>query len=193
MKLALNIGSSSRLFPSTPEIRWINIDQDSDFFIPEDVSFLPINIKYGLPFEMESVDMAYLSHVVDHLNFLEAMSLFKDLHRVLKHDGVMWIAVEDLDALISSYLSGEMDVFDKQQPEIYSRVKSQALKLGMIMFGALADTKEYRGHKQLYNTEGMIELLEMSGFKAQATGPTFMGIPEAPAGKGHSIYIEARK
>jgi predicted SAM-dependent methyltransferase len=195
LKLALNIGSGSRVFPSTNEIKWINIDWDKDFTIPPNVEFLQIDVRDGLPFTDESVDIIYASHFLDHLNYYEALDFLKEAHRVLKKDGIMWIAVEDLDELINCYLRKEMDKFAHQQPPIFSQVKSQGLKLGMMLFVALAKLPRnvYRGHKMLYNFEGLKETLENCGFEVRKAEPTFMGIEESWPGKGHSIYVEARK
>jgi predicted SAM-dependent methyltransferase len=195
MKLALNVGSSSRVFISTNEIKWINIDQDKNFTIPPGVEFLQIDVRNGLPFEDESVDIIYASHFLDHLSYFEAIDFLKEAKRVLKKDGIMWIAVEDLGELINCYLRKEMDKFAYQQPPIFSQVKSQGLKLGMMLTGALVELPMdiYRGHKMLYDFEGLKETLERCGFEVRKAEPTFMGIEESWSGKGHSIYVEARK
>ena len=193
MKLALNIGSGSRLFSSTPEVRWINIDWDRDFSVPKSVEFMQLDIQDGLPFGNGEVDMVYCSHFLDHLNYEEGLAFLKEVWRVLKSDGIVWIAIEDLDELIATYQKGEMDKFVYQEPQIFREVKSQSLKLGMMLFGSLARRRDYRGHKMLYNFEGLKETLERCGFEVQRSTPDFMGIEESWPGKGHSTYVEARK
>ena len=192
MKIALNLGSGPRLIKSTSDVRWVNIDQDR-VEVPEAVEFLQTDVRNGLPFEDEDVDAVYCSHFLDHLNYYEAIAFLKEVRRVLKRDGVVWIAVEDLDGLIKTYHQGEMDKFAHQQPAIFSQVKSEALKLGMILFGALVKRRDYRGHKMIYNLQGLLETLELCALKGERTNSTFTGVEEAWPGKGHSIYVEAKK
>jgi SAM-dependent methyltransferase len=63
------------------------------------------NLAKGIPFESESVDVVYHSHVLEHLDKDIAEKFLKEVKRVLKPGGVHRIAVPDFEKLCRAYIT----------------------------------------------------------------------------------------
>lgn len=90
----LNIGCGGTYHPD-----WVNLD-----VAPADPNVLTVNINNGLPFSSESATACYSSHVLEHLDKASASNLIAECSRVLKHGGVIRLAVPDLEAMVREYL-----------------------------------------------------------------------------------------
>ena len=89
----LDIGCGCGLFLESSPDRIVGLDQN-----PGSVAFCKqkgLNCIQGscltLPFEDSSVDGVYCSHVIEHLNWEDALRLVEEIDRVLKHEGVVVI------------------------------------------------------------------------------------------------------
>lgn len=78
---------------------WINLDVNP---LAKDVGLLDLNRP--LPFIDDSVDVVYLSHVIEHFAFEDGKRVLGDIFRVLKPQGVIRIVTPDLESLARSYL-----------------------------------------------------------------------------------------
>ena len=78
---------------------WINLD-----FNASDDTIISYNLLNKLPFETNSVDAVYTSHVLEHFNLEQAQYFVKEIFRVLKPDGILRIAVPDLEKIVHSYI-----------------------------------------------------------------------------------------
>lgn len=94
MKQYLNIGCGFRFHSS-----WTNID-----LIPSSEAVMAYNLHQGLPFSDESFDVVYHSHVLEHFPKNKAEWFLKESYRVLRPNGVMRIAVPDLESIARLYL-----------------------------------------------------------------------------------------
>ncbi|MCF7849378.1 MAG: class I SAM-dependent methyltransferase [Kiritimatiellales bacterium] len=63
------------------------------------------NLRKRLPFESESVDVVYHSHVLEHFDRDAAMDFMKEIYRVLKSGGIQRIAVPDFEKLCRDYVA----------------------------------------------------------------------------------------
>lgn len=90
----LNIGCGGTYHPD-----WVNLD-----VAPADPNVQTVNINNGLPFSSESATACYSSHVLEHLDKVGARNLVAECSRVLKHGGVIRLAVPDLEAMAREYL-----------------------------------------------------------------------------------------
>ena len=63
--------------------------------------------------------MIYCSHLLEHLNYVEAMRFLGKCKRVLKEDGVMRILVPDYDIISVVEKGGCMKVYDDDMPEAF--------------------------------------------------------------------------
>ena len=94
MKRYLNLGCGNRYCKD-----WINID-----FSPSGKNVIGHDLRSGIPLDDESVDFVYHSHLLEHFSKLEAQSFLRDCHRVLSNEGVIRVAVPDLERIAREYL-----------------------------------------------------------------------------------------
>ena len=90
----LNIGCGKHFHPA-----WENID-----VYPVSTQVKAWNLRKGLPYPDNSFDVCYHSHVLEHLKPHNGECFIKECLRVLKPDGILRIAVPDLEAIVRGYL-----------------------------------------------------------------------------------------
>lgn len=78
----------------------MNIDFHSN--IPEVINH---DLSKGIPFERETSDAIYHSHVLEHFDKSDGELFIEDCFRVLTPDGIIRIAVPDLETIASNYLT----------------------------------------------------------------------------------------
>lgn len=79
---------------------WINLDFKSN---NEDVK--EFNLLQKLPFEDNSVDVVYSSHVLEHFTKCEAPKFLEECYRILKPKGIIRVIVPDLEQLMKNYFT----------------------------------------------------------------------------------------
>lgn len=95
--ILLNIGSGNWSHDG-----WTNLDHLSDWYSKDQKKhqIIPYNIREDLiPYEDNTVDAIYCSHVIEHIENTHIERLFKECFRVLKKDGVLRIACPDAEFL----------------------------------------------------------------------------------------------
>jgi SAM-dependent methyltransferase len=90
----VNLGCGSRYHPD-----WINIDiaQTGPHVVVHDLS-------RGIPFEDNSCQVIYHSHLLEHLRRPDAFRFMRECFRVLEPAGLLRVAVPDLEQICSVYL-----------------------------------------------------------------------------------------
>lgn len=102
---------------------WVNLD-----ILPsEDVKVF--NIKQKLPFEDNSVDVVYHSHLLEHLDKVEGSKFIKECFRILKPKGVIRIAVPDLEQICREYLLNLDKAFESGDKETIVKHNWNVLEL----------------------------------------------------------------
>lgn len=114
----VNLGCGQRVNPD-----WINLDQPIFWWrrmptIAKSLRFLGLmrpenetpnamyhDVRQGLPFEDNSIDVVYHSHLLEHLEKNQAFDLMLETYRVLKQGGVLRVVVPDLERACRSYLA----------------------------------------------------------------------------------------
>jgi SAM-dependent methyltransferase len=91
----LNLGCGSRYHPE-----WTNVDRR-----PSGPGVIVCDLRKGVPFPDDTFDAVYHSHFIEHLNRTEAGLLLKECFRVLKGDGIIRVAVPDLEGIARYYLT----------------------------------------------------------------------------------------
>ena len=91
----LNLGCGNRYHTA-----WTNID-----FKPADGKVLAHNLLQGIPFNSESFDVIYHSHLLEHFPKADAPKFLKECFRVLKPGGIIRVVVPDLEQIAKYYLS----------------------------------------------------------------------------------------
>lgn len=89
----LNLGCGSHF-----NKRWINID-----FSKTGEGVIAHNLLNGIPFADNSFEVVYHSHVLEHFPKNEAKEFIKECYRVLKPNGIIRIAVPDLEQIVKNY------------------------------------------------------------------------------------------
>jgi len=142
--LKLNIGCGKVKIPS-----WVNIDI-------EPAADLVIDVRKGLPFNGNSVDLIYNEHFLEHLAVEEGEKVLRECYRCLKKGGTLRIAMPDLDYVIQKYNTDWKNQDWLSWPE-YKFIKTRG-KMINIAF-------RWWGHKYLYNEEDLRIHLVKAGFK----------------------------
>jgi SAM-dependent methyltransferase len=63
------------------------------------------NLRKGLPFESQSVDVVYHSHFLEHLDRDAAVKFLREVKRTLKPGGIQRIVVPDLENIVKAYIN----------------------------------------------------------------------------------------
>ncbi|MCK4358964.1 MAG: class I SAM-dependent methyltransferase [Candidatus Cloacimonetes bacterium] len=109
-KLFLNIGAGSFYHK-----HWTNVDYSSDWYSKHQKEhFINYNImsKKPLPFEDNSIELAYSSHVFEHVKNDAVQSLLSELYRVLKQGGGIRITCPDSLLFYQSLLNQDLSFWN---------------------------------------------------------------------------------
>jgi predicted SAM-dependent methyltransferase len=68
--------------------------------------FIQHDVRLSLPFDNDSVDFLFASHLLDMINQSDGARLIEEAHRVLKPGGFIRLSVADFDRNIELYYSG---------------------------------------------------------------------------------------
>lgn len=164
---------------------------------PEHVRYF--DLTKPLPFENNSVDGVYASHVWEHLYWDTAVFATSEAHRVLKPGGLIRLAVPNLKEMIAEYLNNSDPraartlqkrlLFHPDAP-----AKNSVYRLYQCYYS-------FHHHKVMYDPALMIDLLASAGFRnATERGPMESGIEEigevereVRVGEGMGFAVEAAK
>jgi predicted SAM-dependent methyltransferase len=94
-KPLVNLGCGRRVHSD-----WTNCD-----LVPASADVLSVDVRRDLPFDRETCDAIYASHVLEHLAIGEARRLVAELFRVLTSGGVVRIVVPDLEGIVRAYVA----------------------------------------------------------------------------------------
>lgn len=78
---------------------WINVDYKSNNY-----RVIAHDLGAGIPFESNSCDVIYHSHLLEHFSKSDAPVFLKDCLRALKPDGIIRVVVPDLENIVRLYL-----------------------------------------------------------------------------------------
>lgn len=93
----LNLGCGSSY---SEKKEWTNLD-----FVLMAEGIVAHNLLKGIPFENESFDLVYHSHLLEHFSKGDGEKLIGECFRVLKPGGIIRIAVPDLEGIAKNYLN----------------------------------------------------------------------------------------
>jgi predicted SAM-dependent methyltransferase len=104
MKTYLNLGCGQRYHKN-----WTNID-----FISSSEYVQAHNLLQGIPFEDETFEVVYHSHLLEHFTKKDGEKFLQECYRVLKPEGIIRIAVPDLEQIAKEYLKNLSLALDNQ-------------------------------------------------------------------------------
>lgn len=137
----LNLGCGTKTSPS-PEV--INIDWSIYFRLKKSIilrflsrpfvkgkrlerlrdlrgTILAYDLRKGIPFPPDSVDVVYHSHFVEHLDREDARQFLIEVKRVLKPNGIQRIVVPDFERLCRRYTAHVETCHTEASPEEVAR------------------------------------------------------------------------
>jgi len=106
MEEYINLGCGNRFLND-----WTNVD-----FISSNAYVLSHNLLKPIPFEENSFDVVYHSHVLEHFTKSDAERFINECYRILKPGGVMRIAVPDLEPIAKNYVNALDKVSKHPEP-----------------------------------------------------------------------------
>jgi predicted SAM-dependent methyltransferase len=139
----LHVGCGNNFFPN-----WVN----SDIHPKSD---LIIFLQKRLPLKNSCIDRIYSEHVLEHVTYKVAVFFLKEAHRTLKPNGVIRIAMPDLDDLVDGYLNDWRRLDWVNWPE-FAFIRTKAEMINMAF--------RWWGHKHLYNQEELVRAFREAGF-----------------------------
>jgi predicted SAM-dependent methyltransferase len=120
---------------------WINLDARNKGHIHIHTDNLDLS-----QFSDESLGVIYLSHVLEHVSFVDAEILINTFFKKLRKGGVLLVSVPDFEAMIKIYQGSGSDL----------NIIRKALLGGQDY--------EYNYHKSVYDNKLLCELCLNSGF-----------------------------
>ncbi|MFB2838107.1 class I SAM-dependent methyltransferase [Floridanema evergladense] len=91
----INLGCGSRF-----HLDWTNVD-----FVSTGEGVIVHNLIEGIPFPNCSFDVVYHSHVLEHFSKKQGELFLRECYRVLRPQGILRIAVPDLEQIVRIYLT----------------------------------------------------------------------------------------
>lgn len=91
----LNLGCGHRFHPA-----WTNVD-----FVSTAEGVIVADLAKGMPFPDASFDVVYHSHLLEHFSRSEAEPFLRECCRVLRPNGILRVAVPDLEQIVKTYLT----------------------------------------------------------------------------------------
>jgi predicted SAM-dependent methyltransferase len=127
---------------------WINADVHPG-------ADLIVFLEKRLPFHADSLRLIYTEHVLEHVSFQKGVSFLREARRVLRREGIIRIAMPDLDDLIDGYQK-DWRRFDWVNWPAHRFIKTRAEMINIAF--------RWWGHQHLYNREELERALREAGF-----------------------------
>jgi SAM-dependent methyltransferase len=150
------------------------------------------NAARNLPVPTGSVSVLYSSHMLEHLDKREATDFLTEARRVLKHEGIIRLAVPDLRRIISDYeTDGDADRLVSRTQLAHIRPRTLLQKLRWLF---VADRSH---HRWMYDANSLMLFLTEAGFShvvVQTAGATMIPNPgdlNLHEREDESLYVEA--
>lgn len=150
LPIKLHLGCGTNYFKG-----WINIDNNSDHNIKK----LDINwdLRNTLPLKNNSVDFVYNEHFLEHLTVLEGQRAIAEFMRVLKKNGILRMAMPDLETPMKRYFDPNW-----KKAAIFKKFDLDFIKTKAEMINV---SFRFWGHQWLYDSEELKRRLKEIGYK----------------------------
>lgn len=133
----LHLGCGKRFFGED----WIHIDGG-------DFPHLKGHDITKLDFDDNSVELIYASHVLEYFDRAQVSDVLKEWNRVLKHEGILRLAVPDFENMVNLYKQGHL--LESFLGPLYGKMK-------------MSETTIY--HKTCYDFQSLEKVLKENGFR----------------------------
>lgn len=131
------------------------------------------DLRRPLPFDDESFDAIYASHVVEHLYRTDAHRLLRECRRILRPGGVLRVVVPDLKAIVDEYVThdGAGPGHDPLERDDACERLNQRLMLrhdhppdGPLHLRLYTFFSDFHTHKWMYDAPHLLGLFHQAGF-----------------------------
>jgi len=146
------------------------------------------NVLKGLPFPDGSVEVIYSSHTFEHFTYPQSVAVAKECFRVLKPQGILRVAVPDLEKMVQDYLA---DPAPLASHRFVDRLLLHKTWRDLLHPGA--------HHSQMFDRRSLLSMFAEAGFAGAEVSrfgdsaiPDILGI-ELESRSGESLYVEAVK
>jgi predicted SAM-dependent methyltransferase len=166
------------------KIKIFNLDWDPRIHLHD--------LTRNFPWQDESVDVVYSSHMLEHFSREHGRLFLAECHRVLKIGGIIRIVVPDLEYIARQYLDGQVpaDQFLHELGVLYGTGKNR-------LKNRLSFLLQFP-HKCMYDTPTLQRILDEIGFQTASRGPFESDIQdirqmELEHRTCHAVIVEGRK
>lgn len=156
----------SRILLSREKINKLEIgvgkSEKKEGFITSDLRMatdFPYDLRLGLPFPNESLDLIYSEHVLEHFSYSDLMFLLKDCYRVLKPNGVFSLAVPNPTIYLIAYLHPEE--FEVEKYCSYDWGLDYHSNIDYVNYMFYMDGQ----HRYMFEEDSILKILSKIGFK----------------------------
>jgi SAM-dependent methyltransferase len=155
------------------------------------------DVRKGLPFEDQSVDFIYTSHLIEHLKVTDAVKLLLECLRVLKSGALIRVVTPDLELFAKRYIN-------KNKQKQMNGVEGDSLPIDEFL--EVLNSNDCRAtlrklfdppHRHIYDQFSLKALLKSCGFVdifkrdfRQGEMPDIEFLDNRPE---ESLYMEARR
>lgn len=158
-------------------------------FITSDLNLktdYPYDLRMGLPFGKDSIDMIYSEHVLEHFSYKDLIFLLKDCYRVMKPNGVFSVAIPNAKIYLNAYANSEP--FDQKKYCSYQFGLSYKNKIDYVNYIFYMDGE----HRHMFDEESVVTILSEVGFNNVKLRDFDSQIDQEER-RYQSIYAEGRK
>jgi predicted SAM-dependent methyltransferase len=147
-----------------------------------------LDFRYPLSCPSDYWEGIFSEHALEHLHPSDALTLLRELHRILKPGAFLRIVVPDLDIYLA-YAAGRLE-----DPESRAYLESRWPTGAEAIWAVTSNF----GHASTWNAELLIRLLHEAGFAearrvAYDEGSDQRLIKDSAKRRPESLYVEARK
>ena len=147
------------------------------------------DIRDGLPIEEASLDYIVSIHALPMISYPDLVPVLRELHRMLKPDGVLRLGLPDLDRGIQAYLRRDLDYFLVPDSDVQSYGGKFIVHL--LWYGYSVT---------LFTADFIEELLQTAGYRhvrhcrfKETSSAHAPGILELDNREAESLFVEAVK
>ena len=139
------------------------------------------DLRRGIPFDSDSADVIYHSHLLEHLDYRDVDAFLREIHRVLKVGGIHRIAIPNFEYLIRQ-IQVDIDNYDRYKsffgsannihrlldqsvrktPARIAELHPSLQRIAVFLFGDAQSRGET--HQMMYSKPAIHEILEKNGF-----------------------------
>ncbi len=138
----LHLGCGSNILEG-----WINIDLNGR------PGVVPWDLSHRFPVKSDTISYIFSEHFIEHVSLIQAKSILRECHRVLRSEGILRISTPDLRMLIDEYLAGRL--CEWTDVGWIPSTPCQMMNDGMRLWG----------HEFIYDAEELTRVLEEAAFR----------------------------